>query len=151
MHLQIKSSPGDTASNVRHVVNALARAGINISAIAPDFDPPHVRVLVEHADPYDPNNGDDLFNQALKAMEEDGLTPQVKAGLHVSIPDKAGALKVALDRLIKEGYEVESLLVIPECEPGTATVAFGVARDNPAGRDQESQALEGRIETRPAA
>jgi hypothetical protein len=147
MHLQIKGSPGDTASNVRHVVNALARKGINIAAIAPDFDPPHVRVLVEHAEPYDPTNPDDPFNQALTAMEEDGLTPEVKAGLHVSMPNKPRALKIALDRLTREGYEVESILVLPgEPSPGVATVAFGVARTNLAGWDAESEELEGRIE-----
>ena len=147
MHLQIKASPGDTASNIRHVVNALARHGINVESIAPDFDPPHVRVLVEHHDPYDPNDEADTFNQALAAMEEEGLTPEVKAGLHVSMPNKPRALKTALDRLTREGYEVESLLVMPgEPSAGLATVAFGVARANLAGWDQEAAALQGRIE-----
>ena len=45
MHQQIKASPDDTATNVQRVVNALAKAGINIEALAPDFEPPHVRVL----------------------------------------------------------------------------------------------------------
>ena len=50
MHAQIKASPDDTAENVQRILNALADGGINIQAIAPDFDPPHVRVLVSHDD-----------------------------------------------------------------------------------------------------
>ena len=146
MHLQIKGSPGDTASNVRHLVNALARHNINIEAIAPDFDPPHVRVLVEHNEPYDPTDETDTFNKALAAMEKAGLTPEVKAGLHVPMPNSPRALKTALDRLTRDGYTVESVLVLPgEPSPGFATVAFGVARDNLAGWDEEAEELEGRI------
>ena len=59
MHLQFKASPDDTAENIRRVVKALALHGINIEAIAPDFDPPHVRVLVQHHEPYNPANVQD--------------------------------------------------------------------------------------------
>ena len=69
MHQQIKASPDDTAENVRTIVDALAAAGINIEAIAPDFDPPHVRVLVKHKQPkWDPDDQDDPFNRALVAL-----------------------------------------------------------------------------------
>lgn len=148
MHLQIKGSPGDTASNIRHIVNALARHDINIEAIAPDFDSPHVRVLVEHNEEYDPKDETDVFNKALRAMEEDGLTPEVKAGLIVPMPNKPGALKVALDRLTREGYGLESLLVLPgESSGGGANVGFGVARDNLDGWAAESEDLADRIHT----
>ena len=147
MHLQVKASPDDTAGNVRRVVNALARRGINIEAIAPDFDPPHVRVLVRHGEPYDPANADDPLNQALTAMEEEGLTPEIKSALLVPMPNKPRVLKAALDRLTREGYEVESVLVLPgESSAGLARVSFGVARTTIAGWDEEADELKGRIE-----
>jgi hypothetical protein len=147
VHLQIKASPEDTAGNIRRVVNALARRGINIEAIAPDFEPPHVRVLVDHADPYDPSNVDDPFNQALSAMEDEGLTPESKSALLLSIPNKPRALKAALDRLTREGYVVESILVLPAGgAAGMARVSFGVARTTIADWGSEMDALRSRIE-----
>jgi hypothetical protein len=146
MHLQIKASPEDTAGNIRRVVNALARRGINIEAIAPDFDPPHVRVLVDHADPYDSSNADDPFNQALSALEDEGLTPESKSALLLSMPNKPRALKAALDRLTREGYVVESILVLPAGDAGTARVSFGVARTTIADWGSEMDALRSRIE-----
>ena len=148
MHQQIRGSPGDTAGNIRRVVNALAKHGINIEAIAPDFEPPHVRVLVDHLDPYDPTNGDDPFNQALAAMEEAGLTPEIRSAVMPTIPNRPRALKAALDRLTREGYVVESILVLPgEPAPGSARVSFGISRTTIAGWDDaQADALEGRIQ-----
>jgi hypothetical protein len=147
MHLQFKASPDDTADNIRRVVNALARHGINIEAIAPDFDPPHVRVLVQHGEPYDPTNASDPFNRALAAMEEEGLTPEIKSGLLVSMPNKPRVLKTTLDRLTREGFDVESILILPgESSAGIARVSFGVARTTIAGWDEEAGALQSRIE-----
>jgi len=147
MHQQIKGSPDDTASNVRRVVNALAKHGINIEAIAPDFDAPHVRVLVEHFEPYDSTNMDDTFNQALAAMEEEGLAPEIKSAVTISMPNKTRGLKAALDRLTREGYVVESILVLPgNGQNGVARVSFGVARTAIVGWDQEAGNLEALIE-----
>ena len=147
MHLQVKASPDDTAGNVRRVVNAFARHGINIEAIAPDFDPPHVRVLVQHGDPYDPTNADDPLNRTLTAMEEEGLTPELRSALLVSMPNKPRALKTALDRLTREGFVVESILVLPgEPSAGVARVSFGVARTTIDGWDEEADELQGQIE-----
>jgi hypothetical protein len=147
MHQQIKASPDDIAGNIRRVVNALARHGINIEAIAPDFDPPHVRVLVQHADPYDSSNPDDPFNQALAAMEDEGLTPEIKSAVLVSMPNKPRVLKAALDRLTRDGYSVESILVLPGGGAGgAAQVSIGVARTTIAGWDQEVGELQSRIE-----
>ena len=81
MHLQVKASPDDTAENVQRIVKALALHGINIEAIAPDFDPPHVQVLVRHHEPYNPANAQDPLNRALAAMSAEGLGPELKAGL----------------------------------------------------------------------
>lgn len=146
MHLQIKGSPHDTAGNLRQIVNVLARADINIMGIGPDFDTPHVRLLVSHEEHYDPRDESDDFNKALKAMEEDGLTPEVRAGVLVEMPDVPGALKIVLDRISRDGYELESLLVLPGMTAeGKAQVAFGVARDSIQGWDTESGELEDRI------
>jgi hypothetical protein len=147
MHLQVKASPDDTADNIRRVVKALALHGINIEAIAPDFDPPHVRVLVRHGEPYDPTNADDPLNRALTAMEAEGLTPELKSGLLVSMPNKPRVLKTALDRCTSENYVVESILVLPgESPSGAARVSFGVARAAIDGWEQEADALQRLIE-----
>ena len=147
MHLQVKASPGDTADNIRRVVNALARHGINIEAIAPDFDPPHVRVLLKHGEPYDPADAADPLNRALAAMAAEGLTPELKAGLLITMPNKPRVLKAALDRCTSENYVVESILVLPgEPSAGAARVSFGVARTTIDGWDQEARELQRRIE-----
>ncbi len=147
MHLQIKLSPDDTAENIRRVVDALALGGINIEAIAPDFDPPHVRVLVRHEKPYDPANAQDPLNRALAALEAEGLTPQLKAGLLITMPNKPRVLKTALDKCASENYVVESLLVLPgEPSAGAARVSFGVARPTIDGWEEEAKALKRRIE-----
>ena len=143
MHQQIGGSSGDTADNIRRIVHVLAKAGVNIEAIAPAFDSPHVRVVVVHFDPYDPTNGEDPFNQALAAMEAEGMAPQIKPSVLVSMPNTAGALKAALDRLSREGYAAESVLVLPGLDAdGRAQVSFGVARTTIPDWDAESSRLE---------
>ncbi len=146
MHLQVKASPDDTAENIQRVVRALARDGINIEAIAPDFDPPHVRVLVQHHEPYKPGNAADPLNRALAAMTAEGLAPELKAGLLITMPNKPRVLKTALDRCASENYVVESLLVLPgEPSAGAARVSFGV--DRPIdGWEREAKELKRRIE-----
>jgi hypothetical protein len=142
MHLQIKASPDDTSENIRRVVKALALQGINIEAIAPDFDPPHVRVLVRHHEPYDPANADDPLNRALTAMEAEGLAPELKSALPLSMPNKPRVLKTALDRCASENYVVESILILPgSTSSGAARVSFGVARATIDGWQQEADAL----------
>ena len=147
MHLQVKASPDDTAENIQRVVRALALDGINIEAIAPDFDPPHVRVLVRHPEPYRPANAADPLNRALTAMTAEGLTPELKAGLLITMPNKPRVLKTALDKCRSENYVVESLLVLPgEPSAGAARVSFGVARTTIDGWEEEAEALKDRIE-----
>jgi hypothetical protein len=48
MHQQIRTSPGGTSDNVRNVLAILARAGVNVEAIGPDFEAPHIRTAVPH-------------------------------------------------------------------------------------------------------
>ena len=142
MHQQIKGSPDDVASNVHRIVNVLAKKNINIEGIAPDFDPPHVRVVVKHEEPYDATNPDDAFNQAVLAMQEDGLKPEIKSAITVSMPNKPRALKAAMDRLEREGYVVESVVVLNSEQGGVARVSIGVARATIAEWDQLAGDLE---------
>ena len=66
MHAQIKASPDTDPRRTSGASSGRSQtAGINIEGIAPDFDPPHVRVAVKHNEPYDPNDPTDAFNRAL--------------------------------------------------------------------------------------
>jgi len=140
MHLQISGSPGDTASNISAIVNALTKAVVNIEGIAPDSSPPHVRVAVMHNDPYNPNDPDDSFNKALDAMMDAGLAPVIKPAVTVALPNTQGALKKALIRLMKEGYATESILVLSDTR-----VQFGVAPATLTGWATESDRLSAAI------
>jgi hypothetical protein len=138
MHQQIKGSPGDTATNMRTVVTALAAAKVNIEGIAPDFKPPHVRVAVQHGEPYDPDDASDPFNIALDALERAGLAPTIERAVTLPLPNKVGALKAVLNRLMREGYAVESIVVLAGGTDQATEVQFGVAPTIMAGWDEES-------------
>jgi hypothetical protein len=127
MHQQIKASPDSTPENMRKVVDALAAAKINIEAIAPDFESPHVRVLVKHNDPFDPDDKTDTFNQALEALRRIGFKPTiVRAVEEVSMTNAPGELKIAMDTLEEQGETIDSILVLPGGGAGEAFVSFGV-------------------------
>jgi hypothetical protein len=120
MHQQIKASPDTVAENVRAVVDALAEKEVNIEAIAPDFDPPHVRVLVHH----------NAFDAALAALQEADLEPTVVRAVEpVRMPNKPKALKTAMDTLESLDHVIESILVLPGAQGNSALVSFGVAGD----------------------
>jgi len=129
MHQQIKASPKTTAENIRNVVDALAAAKVNVEAIAPDFESPHVRVLVKHSEPYDPKDVRDPFNQALKAIAKvpGGFKPTiVRAVEEVSMTNSPGELKIAMDTLEENNETIDSILVLPGGGQGEALVSFGV-------------------------
>jgi hypothetical protein len=130
MHLQLGGSPKDTAGNMRAILTALA--DINIAAIAPSFDPPHIRVLVE----------DDVFDAAFQAMSDAGLEPTVHSAVTVNLPDASGTLKKAMDGLARKGYLVDSVLVVPgDAGTGRVNVSFGISQlvisDWSDGRSEE--------------
>ena len=80
------------------IVRALADAGINIEGIAPDFDPPHVRVAVKHNHPYvAPDDRTDTFNQALDGPGGRGLRPAGQAVRAAAVPNTPTALQTVLD------------------------------------------------------
>jgi len=137
MHAQIKASPDNTAANVQQILNALAAAGINVEAIAPDFDPPHVRVLVSHQD----------MDDAMSALSNAGLTPQIKSALGLTIPDVPNALKKALDSIARRGFKVESVLTLGKSDQqDTVKVSIGVAKTVIHGWDDEFEGLQAEIE-----
>jgi hypothetical protein len=137
MHQQIKASPDDTAENVQRILNALAAAEINIEAIAPDFDPPHVRVLVAHND----------MKAAMSALSDAGLTPEEKSALPVTISDAPGQLKRALDGIARKGLKVESILTLgKQDQPNMAKLSIGVSKTVIHGWDDEFEAIQAEIE-----
>ena len=147
MHQQIKASPDDTAANMRRVIGVLRSAHINIESIAPDFDPPHVRVLVRHNEPYDPNDATDPFNRALQALRDDGLDPTVVPSVElVAMPNVPGALQAAIDSLDGEGRTLDSILVLPSDNSGEALVSFGV-RGDVDGWEDEADRIRGVVQT----
>jgi hypothetical protein len=147
MHQQIKASPDDTAENVRTIVDALAAAEINIEAIAPDFDPPHVRVLVKHNPDYDPDDVDDPFNRALEALRGVGLEPEIRRSVEpVQMPNVPKALKTAMDTLESEQHVIESVLVLPGAQGNKAQVSFGVLGEVDDEWEAEAERLQGLID-----
>ena len=148
MHQQIKASPDTIAENMRIIVDALAEAGINIEAIAPDFDPPHVRVLVKHKPNYKQDDKSDTFNLALAALRKAGLQPQrVRSVGPVAMKNEPRALKSAWDTLESAQRVVESVLVLPGALGNNAQVAFGVDGEVDDEWEAEAERLQGLIET----
>jgi hypothetical protein len=133
MHQQIRGSPGDTTSNVHAIVTALAGQGINVLGIAPDFDPPHVRVVVADTD----------VDAAMSAMADAGLAPQIRSAVQVGMANQPKHLKDAMDRLARKGYVVESVIVLSGTDDrGLAQVSFGIREAGiPGWTDTRSEEL----------
>ena len=146
MHQQIKGSPDSFDANKSRIENVLARAGIAIESIGPDVDPPHVRVLVKHAEPYNPADPNDTFNKALAALRQDGLAPEAKAAVTLTMPNKPRVQQAALDRLARDGFVVESVLTLATGANGVKRTSFGIARGSVDGWGPEADALQRRLE-----
>ena len=147
MHAQIKASPDTIAENIRAVVDALAAKNVNIEAIAPDFNPPHVRVLLQHKDSLDASNEPDPTIEAIDALTEAGLEPTlVRAVLPVRMPNRPKALKTAMDALEEKGHVIDSILVMPGAQGNKALVSFGVEGDMSDEWEAESEALRDFVE-----
>lgn len=137
MHAQIKASPDTVAENVQRILNALAAAEINVEAIGPDFDPPHVRVLVTHEN----------MDNAMSALSDAGLSPEIKSALLLTIPDEHSALKKAVDSIARRGLTVESILTLGKSDQqDTVKVSIGVAKTVIHGWDAEFEAIQAAIE-----
>ena len=144
MHQQIKASPETVAENIRAVVDALAGANVNIEAIAPDFDPPHVRVLLEHKAEGD---GSDPTLAAIDALTAAGIEPTVvRAVLPVRMPNRPKALQTAMNALEGQGQVIDSILVMPGLQGNKALVSFGVQGEMSDGWEQEAAAFRDIVE-----
>ena len=142
MHQQIRGSPDSIAGNVARIVNVLAKAQVNILGIAPDFEAPHVRVIV--GDEPGEEEGE-AFQTALDAMAKAGLAPQIRPAVLLKVPNNTAALKNAIDRLTLKGYAVESILVLPgNPETGKAWVSL-VTQTIAPNWDTDSNALSDEI------
>jgi hypothetical protein len=147
VHQQIKASPDSTSENMRKVVKALSNAGINIEAIGPDFQPPHVRVLVRHKEPYKANDASDPFNRALVALRGIGLDPTVVPSVElVSMPNVPTALQAAIDALDQQGRVLDSVLVMPDAAGGDALVSFGIDTTIDDAWPKEAERLGGLVQ-----
>jgi hypothetical protein len=146
MHQQIKASPDPTRENIRRIVKALSDAGINIDGIAPDFDPPHVRVAVKHNHPYDPADATDTFNQALVVLRNAGFDPKVKSSVLLSVANTPTALQTVFEQLEGRNHELESLVVLAGDGGNMAQLSIGLSRDSMDDWAEEEETLRGEIQ-----
>ena len=146
MHAQIKASPDPTRENIRRIVRAFADANINIEGIAPDFDPPHVRVAVKHNHPYDPNDPNDTFNKALQVLRDAGFDPEVKTSVLLSVANTPSALQTVFDELEGRNHVLESLVVLAGDGGNMAQLSIGLARDSMDNWDADEETLRAEIQ-----
>ena len=147
MHAQIKASPDTIAENIRAVVDALAAGNINIEAIAPDFEPPHVRVLLQHKDTPGASDEPDPTIDAIAALTEAGLAPTLaRAVMPVRMPNRPKALQTAMNAIEEQGHVIDSILVMPGAQGNNAQVSFGVTGDMFDGWEAESATLRDIVE-----
>ena len=77
----------------------------------------------------------------------EGLTPEVKSALRLTIPDVARSLKKAVGQHRQRGLKVESVLTLAKSDqPNTAKVSIGVAKTVIHGWDDEFEGLQAEIE-----
>lgn len=133
MHQQIRTSPGHTGENIRRVVDVLGDAGVNIEGVGPDFEPPHVRVLVDH----------ESFEKAWDALKRAGLQPEARACLTRAVPNTPGALRGMLEDLAHAGYAAESLLVLASHVDDQVLVSIGIRETIPDAWDAKAGGMGG--------
>ena len=119
MHQQVKTSPHDARGNLTAVVEALAGQSINIEAIAPDFEWPHIRTVVEHGQE----------GAAMEALQQAGLEPILLKAVAFDLENTHGQLDGVLKQLRNRGYEIESLLVGGTHGRATASACRSASRN----------------------
>lgn len=132
MHEQIRTSPGSTEDNMVRALEVLAKHGVNVASVGPDFEAPHVRIAVEH----------DQFKAAFEALEMEHLEPTRREAVTIALPDRPGAAHGAMRSLARQGYTIESVLVLATPgDAGRVRVSFGVGRPVAGDWEAESMAL----------
>jgi hypothetical protein len=120
MHQQIRTSPGSVGGNVSHAVEALARRGVNVEGVGPDYESPHVRIVVPH----------DATEDAIEALEGiPDFTPRAVPACTFALAHRPGQLDVVLQRVARAGFEVQSVLVLASRYRGMTLVSLGLDRE----------------------
>jgi hypothetical protein len=121
VHQQIRTSPDTTVENIRTVLDVLAEAGVNVEGIGPDFEPPHVRVAVPHGD----------WERAWDALKHANLQPEARPSITFAMPNLPGQVAPLVERLVRQGYTLESLLVLASRAGERTLVSIGVRETVP--------------------
>lgn len=119
MHLQIRTSPGTIGSNVSRSVAALARRGVNVEGVGPDYESPHVRIVVPHV----------AIDDAVNALKEEGFAPDKSHACTFALEHRPGQLAGILENVTAAGFEVQSVLVLASRLGGRTLVSIGVDRE----------------------
>ncbi len=133
MHQQIRTSPGHTRENMRSVLDILARAGVNVEGIGPDFEPPHIRIAVPH----------EHWDAAWDALRHAKLQPEARPALTVALPNDPGKLNAKVEELARAGYGLESVLVLASRDGDLTLVSLGVHEDVPPDWEETAAGLGG--------
>lgn len=132
MHAQVKSSPHDARANLAAVVEALADAHISIEAIAPDFEWPHIRTVVDHGQE----------ENAMAALRDKGLDPILLKAVPFEVDNTEGQLQGILGELKQRGYEVESVLIgATHGQNDRVRLSIGIKEPPESGWEAEADAL----------
>jgi hypothetical protein len=132
MHQQVKTSPHDARGNLTAVVEALAAHDINIEAIAPDFESPHIRTVVDHGQE----------GAAMEALLDAGLEPILLKAVAFDLNNTHGQLDGVLKQLRNRGYEIDSLLIGGTHGQGNRVrVSIGIKEPPDAGWEAEAEQL----------
>jgi len=119
MHQQIRTSPYAVGQNVRRAVAALAADGVNVEGVGPDYEPPHVRIVVPH----------EAFDAAQDVLAREGFKPDPRFACTFALPHRPGQLDAVLERVDEAGFDVESVLVLASRLRGMTLVSIGVDRE----------------------
>jgi hypothetical protein len=132
-HIQVKTSPDSTPDNLRRVANVLADAGINIDGVAPDFQAPHIRTVVD----------EERVNEAIDALTLAGMPATACKALYIKLENVQGQLRGVLNDLAKRGYVVESILILAARDDGDprVRVSIGIGGGIPATWEDDQRAL----------
>jgi hypothetical protein len=130
MHQQIRTSPGDVGENLRRALDALAE--VNVEGIGLDYEHPHIRTVVTHAN----------WAAAWEALKHAGLQPEARKAVTVTIPHQSGKLRQAIEGLVNRGFVIESVVTLANAgQSGVARISIGVREGIEGTWEGTSEAL----------
>ena len=131
--MTFRTSPGRTGENIRRVLDVLAEAHINVEGIGPDFESPHIRTAVPH----------EQGEAAWTALKKAGLEPELRPAITYSLANAPGQLAATIERLARQGYVAEGVLVLASRDGDQTLVSIGVHQVIPNGWEATVVALGG--------